>query len=119
MKRNCALLIFFLAAAFAYGQQVVDVPKQNDNYIYRSEKVRAYEAQFFGCPECDFISKVPGVCPNHQLTLLRFGTYYCPSKYHYTSSKRGSCPEHKIALKEMEMKYKQPYPVPGDKKNGK
>ncbi len=107
MKQISTLIILLLAVAYSYGQQPVDAPKEN-NPVYRSEKVRAYEAQFFGCPQCDFISKVKGVCPYHQLTLLRFGTYYCPEHYHYTSATKGSCPEHKVALKEMEPVYKKP-----------
>ena len=117
MKRNYALLIFLFVTAFAYGQQAVDVAsKQDNNYIYRTEKVKAHEAQFFGCPQCDFVSKVKGVCPNHQAPLLRFGTFYCPSKYHYTSSKRGICPEHKVALKEMQPTYMKPHPASGGEK---
>ena len=117
MKKSYALVLFLLAAVFAYAQQAVDIPQQGDNsnYIYKSPEMKAHEAKFFGCPQCDFVSKVTGVCPNHQVTLLRFGTYYCPFNYHYTSAKKGSCPEHKVALKEMEMTYRKPYPAPADK----
>ena len=114
MKQLSTLLVFFLATIYCYGQQPVDVPKEN-NHVHRSEKVKAHEAQFFGCTQCTFISKVKGTCPYHATTLLRFGTYYCPANEHYTSTKKGSCPEHKAALKEMVPIYKEPNSAPAVK----
>ena len=110
MKRSYALIIFILTAACAFAQQPVDLPAQQDNPIHKSEKVKAYEAQFFCCPQCDFLSKGKGVCPNHQVTLLKPGTYYCATGYHYSSGKKGICPEHKTALKQVEVKYRRPNP---------
>lgn len=115
MKKHYVLFIFLLMAAYSFGQQPVDVPKQNSERIHTSDKAKAIESHFYGCPQCTFVSKVKGVCPYHQLTLLKIGTYYCPEKYHYTSAKKGSCPQHKITLKEMEINYSTIYPVSGDK----
>jgi hypothetical protein len=106
MKKNYALIGFLLMAALAYGQQTVDLPAQKP--VQKSPKVKAYEVQFYCCPQCDFISKVAGVCPNHQATLIKAGSYYCTSNYHYTSAKKGTCPEHHTALKEMEITYRKP-----------
>jgi hypothetical protein len=108
MRQISTLIVFLLAIAYCYGQQPVNVPKKDESSVYRSEKVKAFEAQFFCCPQCDFISKVKGACPYHQLTLIKAGTYYCSSNYQYTSTKAGSCPEHKTPLKEMVPTYKQP-----------
>jgi len=107
MKKFLLISIIFFAFLSSRAQEVLPVPDEN---YPKPIQVKEMESKFLCCPKCDFTALVSGVCPNHQIPLVKVDFFYCPVSSGYTSNIAGICPEHKTALTQMHMKYQKIYP---------
>jgi len=68
------IILMFALAAFA-----VEGYSQNNHPKKKSEKNQATKPAKYWCPVADhaYSSDLPGVCPLHNVSLVKEGDYYC------------------------------------------